>query len=103
MNHIIGATFDRTATYVDADNQPIDITNIAIQCQIRTMDKTLLADVVITKLVPASGTYRMVVADTSTWLEGDAVFDIIYKSTGHTDITDKVKMTLVDSVTKPIP
>jgi hypothetical protein len=102
MNHIIGSTFDRTATYFDTDGLPIDITNINIQCQIRTLDKTLLSNVVITKLVPANGTYRMVVENTSNWIEGEAVFDIRYSRTGHTDITDSIKMVLIDSITKPI-
>lgn len=102
MEHIIGATFDRTATYTNSEGQPTDITNIDIQCQLRTVDKTLLANVAITKLDPAAGTYRMLVLDTNNWIEGDAVFDIRYAQSNHVAITNKVKVTLVDSITKPV-
>lgn len=102
MEHIIGATFDQVLTYKDSNGTPIDITNIDIQCQLRTVDKTLLANVVVTKLDPAAGSYRMVVADTNSWAEGDAVFDIRYAQAGNVAITNKVKVTLVDSITKPV-
>lgn len=100
MIHIIGSTFHKACVYKDDLGVVQDITNIDIKAQIYTIDGVLLANLVVTKIAPLQGSFRMR-AESIGWIAGPAVFDVRFVVSGDIGFTEITKLTLIDSVTKP--
>lgn len=100
MEHIIGATFHKACVYKNDLGVSQDITNIDIKVQIYTLDGVLLSNLVVTKLAPLQGSFRMR-TESIGWPAGPAIFDIRFVVAGDIVFTDKIKLNLVDSITKP--
>lgn len=100
MEHIVGATFNKICTYKNDFLVAQDITNIDIKVQIYTLDNILLGNVTVTKIAPTQGTFQMR-AETTGWIAGTAIFDIRFIINGNIVFSDKTKMNLIQSFTKP--
>ena len=103
MEHIRGATFKKICTYKDRAGIVQNLTNVGIRAQIRTVDGTLIADVLVTKLpqvFPSIGQYFMVVQDTRAWPIGNAQADIEYTQSSDISITERIYMNIAEQVTQ---
>lgn len=101
MQHIIGSTFNKVCVYKNELDVPQDITNIDIKAQIYTLDNILLATLVVTKIAPLQGSFRLR-SESVGWIAGPAIFDIRFVINGDIAFTDTTKLTLIDSFTKPV-
>jgi hypothetical protein len=100
ITHRIGSTFELQCQYTNAQNVPVDITNIAIRSQIRDATNNLIANCVITIADFASGRFTMRVNDTSNWPVAKLSQDIQYTlPDGRTIITTPFSIYTVASVT----
>lgn len=100
IQHIIGATFHKACVYKSDAGVPQDITNIDIKAQIYTLDGVLLSTLVVTKLAPLQGSFR-IRTESAGWPAGTAIFDLRFVINGDIVFTEKTKLNLVESLTRP--
>jgi hypothetical protein len=83
-----GTTFEiKDAQWLDDGGEPINISNVAIDCQLNTYDKTLVHNFTFTKAFN-NLSFSSNVANTETWPEEDLLGDIKFVENGKTLYTD---------------
>ena len=95
-----GDTFQVIGVYADANELPIDITNVQIRSQVRDKYLKLLADCVIVKTDAINGIYSVTVLDTTAWPIGEVLTDVQYTlPDGRVSSTATIKINVVVDVT----
>jgi hypothetical protein len=88
IQHKRGDTFNILCEYKDANNQPIDLTNITVTSQVRDTNDNLIDTLVYTVVDAISGQYTLSAASTPNWVVGKLLCDIQYINGGTTTSTD---------------
>ena len=101
INHIIGSTFNKICVYKNDLGVAQDITNIDIKAQIYTLDRVLIATLLMTKISPLQGVFRLR-TESVGWPDGQAIFDIRFVIAGDVAFTDSTKLNLFSSFTQPL-
>jgi hypothetical protein len=95
-----GDTFQVIGVYADANELPIDITNVQIRSQVRDKYLKLLADCVIVKTDAINCISSLTVLDTTAWPIGEVLTDVQYTlPDGRVSSTATIKINVVVDVT----